>query len=203
MGRLFTLNLLALVVGLPALGVVMSIQKDALVSKPGEIKFADFEPAQELAERYDPRQMSPETITMVQTTSDELDTLLKGVFSGVKQVATWVKLSRFGVIAALTLELPIPNNPLGHFVNVRTVIAPSKHGFEFSRFAIWSMEIPPSFIKPAILFGLNRLVGDEHGQPFFDSVRSVQIGEPVEGVVPRVVLPLSFRIAIGQPTCSL
>ena len=45
MGRLFTLSLLALVVGLPALGVVMSIQKDALVSKPGEIKFADFERA--------------------------------------------------------------------------------------------------------------------------------------------------------------
>ena len=45
---------------------------------------------------------------MFQTTSDELDTLLKGVFSGVKQVATWVKLSRFGVIAALTPEYPSP-----------------------------------------------------------------------------------------------
>ena len=83
---------------------------------------------------------------MVQTTSDELDTLLKGVFSGVKQVATWVKLSRFGVIAALTPELPIPNNPLGHFVNVRTVIAPSKHGFEFSalRSGQWKSHHPSS-----------------------------------------------------------
>jgi len=74
---------------------------------------------------------------MSQKTSDELDTLLKRVFIGVKLVATWLKLSRFGVIAAMTSELPIPNNPLTHFVNVRTVIAPSKHGFEFSRFTIW------------------------------------------------------------------
>ena len=178
MGRLIGFSLLALVIGLPAVGVVMGIQKEALVSKPAEINLTDFERAQELAERYDPRRMSPETITMVQTTSDELDTLLKGAFSGVTRVATRVKVSRFGVIAALTAELPLPDSPLGRFVNVRTVIAPSQDGLEITRFAVESMEFPPSMIKPAILSGLDRLVGKDKGQPILDSIQAVQIADP-------------------------
>ncbi len=178
MGRLFRLSLFALIVGLPVAGVVMSIQKEALVSRPGGINLANFKHARELAERYDPRRMPPERITTVEATSDELDTLLKGAFSGVKQIATQVKVTRFGVIAAMTAEIPVPNNPLGRYVNVRTVIAPSQNGFVISRFAVGSLEIPPFIIKPAILFGLNRLVGDGNGQSILDSVRSVQVAGP-------------------------
>ena len=87
------------------------------------------------------------------------------------------KVTRFGVIAAMTAEIPIPNNPLGRYVNVRTVIAPSQHGFEISRLAVGSMEIPPFMIKPAILFGLNWLVGDGNAQPILDSVQSVRVAE--------------------------
>jgi hypothetical protein len=178
MGRVVTVFLLALIVGVPAAIAFMGIQKEALVSKPGEINFTDYERAQKLAERYDPRRMPPEQITTVQATSDELNTLLKGAFGGIKQIATRVKVSRFGVIAALTAELPIPASPLGRFVNIRTVIAPSQDGLEFTRFAVGSMELPPSFIRPALLFGLNRMVGEEHGQRFLDSVRSVRVAEP-------------------------
>jgi len=119
----------------------MSLQKEALVAKPGEANLADFKHAQTLIERYDPSRMPPEKITKVQATSDELDTIIKGAFSGVKQISTRVKVSRFSVIAAMTAELPIPENPLGRYLNIRTVIAPSPDGLEISRFAIGSMEI--------------------------------------------------------------
>jgi hypothetical protein len=178
MGRLFSICLFALILGIPAAFAVMSLQKEALVSKPGDINLADFKHAQKLAERYDPRKMPPELITTVQATSDELDTIFKGVFSSVKQIATRVRVTQFGVIAAMTAEVPIPNNPLGRFLNIRAVIAPSEDGFEISRFAIGSLEIPPKIVKPVILYGLNQLVGDGNGQPILDSVRSVQVAEP-------------------------
>ena len=175
MGRVICISLLALLIGVPAACVVMSLDKEPLISRADEINLADFKHAQELAARYDPRRMPPDHITTVQTTSDELDTLLKGAFAGVKRVTTRVKVSQFGVIAALTVKAPIPDNPLGRYVNIRTVIAPSEEGFDITRFAVGSMEIPPSFIKPAILLGLARLVGKEKAQPILDSVRSVQV----------------------------
>ena len=200
MGRLVGVILFALIVGVPAAVTVMGIQQDALVSKPGEINLADLERAAHLAERYDPRRMPPGQITTVQTTSDELDTLLKGAFSGIKRIATRVKVSRFGVIAAMTAELPLPDNPLGRYVNIRTVIAPSQDGFEITRFAVGSMEIPPSFIKPAILFGLNKLLGDEKGQPILDSIQSVQVAEPAVTIAfkPPAGLVETLTTAIKQ-----
>ena len=181
MGRLLFFSLLgfiALVVGVPATVAVFSLQKEALVAKPGDVNFADFKNAQNLVERYDPRRMPPDQVTMVKATSDELDTLLKGAFSGMKQIATRVKVTRFGVIAAVSAELPLPSNPLGRFLNIRTVIAPAPDGFEITRFAVGSIEFAPSLIKPAILFGLDRLVGDGKGQRILDSIQSVQVAEP-------------------------
>jgi hypothetical protein len=178
MNRLFSLSVLALVLGLPAAFVVLSLQTEALISKAGDINLADLKRAQQMAERYDPRRMPPEEITTVRATSDELDTIAKGAFSGTKRIATRIRVTRFGVIAAMTAEIPIPNNPFGRFVNIRAVIAPSPDGFEISRFAIGSMEIPPKVVKPIILYALNQLVGDQKGQPILDSVQSVQIAEP-------------------------
>lgn len=178
MGFLFRLCLFILIIGLPVTAGIMSIQKEALVARPGEINLADFHRAQRLAERYDPRRMAPERITTVQTSSLELNTLLKGAFSGLKQVATRVETSRFGVIAAVTAELPVPANPLGRYINIRTVIAPSQDGLDISRFAIGSLEIPPAIIKPVLLYGLNHLVGDGKGQPILDSIRSVRVAGP-------------------------
>ena len=177
MGRLFSLGLFALALGIPTGIALISLQTEALVSKPGEASLADFKHAQTLIERYDPRRMPPEQITKIQATSDELDTIIKGAFSGVEKIATRIKVTRFGVIAAMTAELPIPENPLGRYLNIRTVIAPSLDGLEISRFAIGSMEISPAVIKPVLLYALNKLTGDGNGQPILDSIRSVEVAE--------------------------
>lgn len=179
MGRVIALFFAALIIGFPAVVAVMSIEKEPLISRPGEVNLADFENAQKLAERYDPRRMPPDQITTVRASADELDTLLKAAFSGVKRVATRVRVSPFGIIAAMTVELPFAGNPLGHYLNVRTAIAPSEDGLDITRFAVGSIEFPPALIKPAILRGLNRLVGEDKGQPILDSIRSVRVAGPM------------------------
>lgn len=175
MGCLFRLLLLAVFIGLPIGATYLAIDRDPLVSRAGEINFQDLKRAELLARRYDPRRMPPERTTTVRATAQELNTLLKGSMGAVKFLSSRVDINRFGVIAAVTIDLPIPENPVGKFVNVRTVIAPSSKGLEISRFAIGSLEIPPIVIKPVLKFALNHLVGDGKGEPILDSVKSVKV----------------------------
>ena len=179
MRRYIPVSLLVLIVGLPVAVAVLCLEKEPLVVKPGDINLADFKHAQELAERYDPRRMPPEEITTVRATSDELDTVVKGALSGVNRIAARVKVTQLGVIGAMTLEMPLPDNPLGRYVNIRTAIAPSEDGLEIARLAIGSMEFSSAVTRPVVLYVLNKLTGDENGQPILDSVKSVRVSEPV------------------------
>lgn len=208
MGRLILFGLLALVIGLPAALVVMSVEKEPLILKSDEMNLTDFKHVQELAKRYDPRRMPADKITTVKATSDELDTLLKGAVAGSKRIAARAMVTRYGVVAALTAELPVPENPLGRYVNIRTVVAPSRDGLEINRFAVGSVEFPPSLIEPAILLGLNRLAGDENGQPILDSIRSVEVNEPQvtiafqppDGLVDTIKAATRRYVQVSDPT---
>lgn len=179
MGTLFRLFLLALFIGLPIGATYLAIDRDPLVSKAGAVNFQDLKRAELLARRYDPRRMPPERITTVRATAQELNTLLKGALGSVKFLSSRVGVNRFGVVAAVTVEIPIPKNPIGKYVNVRTVIAPSREGLEISRFAIGSLEIPPVIIRPVLKFALNRVVGDGKGEPILNSVKSVKVAGPL------------------------
>lgn len=176
---LFRLFLLALFIGLPIGAAYLAIEKEPLVSKAGEINLQDLKQAESLARRYDPRRMPPERITTVRASAQELNTLLKGALGSVRFLSSRVDVNRFGVVAAVTVDTPIPNNPIGKYVNVRAVVAPSSDGLEVSRFAIGSLEIPPVVIKPVLTFALNRLVGDGKGEPILDSVKSVKVTGPL------------------------
>jgi hypothetical protein len=165
-----------LLLGLPAAAVLTMVEREPLVSRTAAgFNMGDLHRAQALAERYDPRRMSPQRVTTVRATADELNTLLRGAIVGVPRVASRVEVSRFGVLAGVTVELPVPENPLGRYVNIRTLVAPSERGLEISRFAVGRVEIPPSAIRPAMRLGLDRLVGAGKGEPILGSVKSVRV----------------------------
>ena len=84
---LFRLFIVALMIGLPATAVILGVDDEPLVPRPAKFNFDDLKRAEKLAERFDPRRMPAERTTMVRATTDELNTLLKGVVGGVKQVA--------------------------------------------------------------------------------------------------------------------
>lgn len=174
----FLLFFLALI-GLPIAGVIFGIDRQPLVGRPGDINLADLQRAQLLAQRYDPRNMPVEKVTTIRATADELNTVIKGALGGVKQIASRVEVSRFGVIIGLTAEAPIPDNPLGRYVNLRAVIKPSATGLEFSRFAIGRIEVPPIIIKPAMRLALDQLVGPDKADPILNSIRSVRVAGPM------------------------
>ena len=208
MGLLFRLFLVLLLAGVPVAAGLIMIEGEPLVARPGGLDLDDLKRAQSLAQRYDPRRMPPQRITTMRATTGELNTLLKGAFGGLRQVASRVEASRFGIIAAVTLELPLPPNPVGRYVNVRTVIAPSDTGLEIARVAVGALEIPPALVGPALRFGLDRLVGPGKGGAILDSVKSVALAgdritlafRPPASLVEDIRSAARRQFAIGDPT---
>ena len=123
--RLFLIAIFAAFIGVPAAAILMGIDRDPLVQRPGTINANDSRRARSLAVRYDPRRMMPGRITTIRAITAELNALLKGATGPVKQIAARVEMSRFGLLIGVTLELPVPDNPLGRYVNIRTLVAPS------------------------------------------------------------------------------
>jgi len=207
MGLLFRLFLVLLLAGVPVAAGLIMIEGEPLVARPGGLDLDDLKRAQSLAQRYDPRRMPPQRITTMRATTGELNTLLKGAFGGLRQVASRVEASRFGIIAAVTLELPLPPNPVGRYVNVRTVIAPSDTGLEIARVAVGALEIPPALVGPALRFGLDRLVGPGKGGAILDSVKSVALAgdritlafRPPASLVEDIRSAARRQFAIGDP----
>lgn len=207
MGLFFRLFLVLLLAGVPVAAGLIMIDAEPLVARAGGLDLDDLKRAESLAQRYDPRRMPPERVTTLQATTGELNTLLKGAFGGARQVASRVEASRFGIIAAVTLELPLPANPAGRYVNVRTLIAPSDSGLEIARVAVGALEIPPALVGPALRFGLDRLVGAGQGGAILDSVKSVALAgdritlafRPPASLVEDIRRAARRQLAIGDP----
>jgi hypothetical protein len=177
--RLLFLLVLVVLVGVPGGAVLLGIDRAPLVERQGKLSLGDLRQAQLLAQRYDPRRMDPRKVTAVTATQNELNTLLRGALMGVRQAAARVNVDRRGVLAGLTVELPVPRNPVGRYVNIRIAIAPSQQGLAVTRLAAGRIEIPPFLVRPALRLILDRLTGPGKGEPIVASVRSVRIAAPV------------------------
>src|SRR4029453_6928168 len=127
------------VVVFPAAVVVLALDKTATVPENQRISFDDVRRAQELFARYDPRRMNPEEMTTITATAGELNTVIGAALSGLQQVRSSVVINRPEVAIGVTLELPLPPNPLGRFVNLRIGIAASDRGLDISQFAVGAL----------------------------------------------------------------
>jgi hypothetical protein len=179
MGCLFRLSVLfflAILIGLPIAIAMKAVQDSPALKKPAAINLQDLKNAQQLAKRFDPRLMSSDKVTEVRATTRELNTVLKGAMASIPNVVTTVKVARFGILIGMSVELP--DNPLGRYLNIRTVIASSSRGLRFYRLYIGKVEIPRQLIEPALRYALDEIVGKGKADPILKSVRSVKVLGP-------------------------
>ncbi|MGB0576271.1 MAG: hypothetical protein ACPGPC_08980 [Alphaproteobacteria bacterium] len=153
-----------------------AVQDVPALKRPGAINLQDLKNAQQLARRFDPRLMPPDRITEIRATTRELNTVLKGAMASIPNVVTTVKVARFGILIGMSVELP--DNPLGRYLNIRTVIASSSRGLRFYRLYVGKVEIPQQLIDPALRYALDEIVGKGKADPILKSVRSVKVLGP-------------------------
>lgn len=206
MRLIFWLSVLA-VIAIPPAALVLGLDSAPMVPESQKISFQDVRQAQDLFARYDPRRMKPDEITTITASTAEINTAIGAALSGFQRVRSQVVVNRADVAIGATLELPLPANPVGRFVNLRTVIAPSDQGVEITRFAIGGMEIPPQLVKPLVALGFDLLVGAGKGDDILASVKSVGVAgdritlvyRPPLGLVDDVKAAARRVIAIADP----
>ncbi len=145
MGCLFRLSglfFLAVLIGLPIAIAMKAVQDKPTLKRPESINLQDLKNAQQLAKRFDPRLMSSDKVTEIRATTRELNTVLKGAMASVPNVVTTVKVARFGILIGMSVELP--DNPLGRYLNIRTVIASSSRGLTILPPICWWRGNPPT-----------------------------------------------------------
>jgi hypothetical protein len=153
-----------------------AVQDKPILKRPESINLQDLNNAQQLAKRFDPRLMSSDKVTEIRATTRELNTVLKGAMASVPNVATTVKVTRFGILIGMSVKLP--DNPLGRYLNIRTVITSSSRELRFYRLFIGNVEIPQQLIEPALRYALDEIVGKGKADPILKSIRSVKVLGP-------------------------
>lgn len=164
---------------------LFALEGEPLIARTGRMDFRDLQNARALAERFDPRGMPPRRVTIVRARAGELNTLIRGALAGVPRAAGRVAVTRYGVVAAVTVETPLPSSPLGRFFNLRATVAPSRSRLVISRLALGRLEIPPGLVRPALRLALDGWLGAGRGGPALDSIRGVWIERGVVAVTFR------------------
>ncbi len=179
MGCLFRMFLLLIlpvaVIGLPAATLVMGLDQTPMVAGASKMSAKDLSHAQQLVQRYGRHRLTPGRITTITASQDELNALFKASLSGVSRVASRVVVNHFGVVAAFSVTLPMPANPLGRYVNIRMTAPPSSSGLHIARLAVGRIEVPPALALPALNFILDHGVEAGWGTTILTSIRSLTV----------------------------
>jgi hypothetical protein len=176
MGFLFRLVFLYVpLLAIVGVGCVLAFGIDdrPAVTTRTQLSAEDIARGRLLADRYDLRHMPPGRATPIALSGDELNAILNATMAATDRVRARVELRPFGLVLAATVNLPAAFDPIGRYVNVRAAFPPSPQGFEVARLAVGRIDVPTGLIKPALAFGLDRLMGPGKGQAAIDSIRSV------------------------------
>jgi len=195
------------VVVIPTAAVMLALDTTATVPENQRISFDDVRRAKDLFARYDPRRMKPEEMTAINATAGELNTVIGATLSGLKHVRSHVIVDRAEVVIDVTLELPLPLNPLGRFVNLRAGIATSDHGLDISQFAVGALVFPPQILKPLLRFAFEVLADSDKGDEILASIKSVSVVgdqvtiayQPSRGLAEDVETAARRAIAAADP----
>ncbi|NKB19601.1 MAG: hypothetical protein GKS01_03555 [Alphaproteobacteria bacterium] len=103
--------------------------------------------------------------------------------------------------------MELPENPLGRFLNIRTIIASSSRGLRFYRLFVGKVEVPRQFIVPALRFALDEIVGEGKADPILKSIRSVKVlgptvyvrFQPPANLIKDIQTAAKKRISVSSP----
>jgi hypothetical protein len=172
--RLFSLLILLGLFGLPAAAVYYGLDRLPTVATSGSVGPAEMRQAMMIGARLAtaPLSASGGGVTL---NASELNVLVRGWAARAPNVDARAAVTRFGVLVGASAELPIPENPLGRYVNIAATVAPSRTGLVVDRLAIGRIEVPQAMIHPLVKFLLDQAAGPGQGETIFGAVHSVAI----------------------------
>lgn len=175
--RLFVLFLIPILIGLPIGVAVTAIQEYPEIPEPKTMNLREIKRFQEIALRFNSRLISLKQITKIRTTERELNTILKGTIASIPNVRTQITADPSGIHIKITIKLPA--NPLGAYLNIRSVIASSSKELNFSSLFVGKIEIPQQFINPFLHYVSDSITVPNKGKNIFNSFHSIEVKGPM------------------------
>jgi len=174
MGCLFRLLFLLIAVAAIAV-IVMGVEPKPLLERQAGASPTELRQAAALALRLGPAAMQPSRSTTITLSEPELNLLIKSWTARVPQLAARAGVAPIGVVVGATAALPVPENPLGRYINIRALIAPSTSGLAIEKLSVGRIDIPAPLIRPLLVFLLDRFGGSGQGEAVYSSVRAVRM----------------------------
>ncbi len=176
MGCLFrfcSLVIFAMLIGWLITNLVNFIQEAPAVKINQTVTLTDFKTAQQLVRRRNSHLRSPNKVTEFQTTTHEINSFLKVAAKLIPNAANQVKASGGGIVVQMSVSLP--SNPLGSYLNIRTIIASSSQGLLFKKFFVGKVKIHQKLIKPVLYYAFDQIIGQGRTKTFINDIRSVKV----------------------------
>ena len=152
-----------------------AIEDKPLVTKSATINVTDIKAAKEFLAQYDPRNLPDGKITTITADQSQINLALATALSAAPMLKARVVPSRYGLLGAITGEIPVPQNPIGRYVNIRILLKSSTEGLQIGRLVVGELEIPTIIVRPVFMLVMDQLAGPGRGRAFLDTIRSVQV----------------------------
>lgn len=163
------------VVGVPAAFLAATLDRAPAPGETARLGFVSTGPADRLWRRYDPRLMPTDRPTLVEASEAELDRTLQAALATLPEATGRARVTPGGLELAVSGRLPLPDTPLGRYINLRLTLAPSGEGLDIGRLAIGRVEVPHALIRPAAVAALDWLIAPGRGTEMLKSVRSLDV----------------------------
>jgi hypothetical protein len=186
---------------LPLVAMVFAVDRTPFIPESRVALDTDYQRAKTLLTRLDPGAIRNDRRTIVTFTEAELNGALGTLARGSRQLRGRAVVSpEYGLLLGLSAELPVPENRIGRFVNIRVTLAPSAQGLDIQRLAIGQIEIPRSLILPAFRTAVDALAGPGKGDAVIASVRHLKTDGKLVTVVYDPPHNLAREIATAAQT---
>ena len=117
-------------------------------------------------------------ITIITANQGQINTALTAALAAVTTFKARIVPSRFGLLAAITGEAPVPDNPFGKYVNISMLFEASSDGLKIGRLSVGEIEIPTAIVRPVFILVMDQVAGLGRGRAFLETIRSVQVTGP-------------------------
>lgn len=171
------LCLYSIILGVAASPIVawFGLDDTPLVTTSAKVSLRDIQSAKDFLKQYDPRNLPKGKITTVTANQSQINTALAAALAGAPQLKARIVPSQFGLLAGVTGETPLPDNPFGRYVNISMLVESSTTGLKIDRLRIGEIEIPTTIVRPVFIMVMDQIAGPGRGKSFLETIRSVQV----------------------------
>lgn len=151
------------------------LEDTPMVTESAKVNVRDIQSAKDFLKQYDPRNLPDGKITTITANQGQINTALAAALAAVPQLKARIVPSRFGLLAAITGEAPVPANPFGRYINISMLVESSTTGLKIGRLSIGEIEIPTAIVRPVFIMVMDQVAGPGRGKAFLETIRSVQV----------------------------